>query len=53
MKPVIIQNLIRHNKGKYKPMPSSKEDNERHHNAAAKFILWSVAFLVVMGLLLS
>lgn len=53
MKPVLIQNLIKHNKGKYKATPTTKEEAEHYNNVAAKVVIWFVAFLVIMGLALS
>lgn len=53
MKPVLIQNLIKHNRGKYKATPTTKEEAEYYHNKAAGFVLWFVAALVIMGLLIA
>ena len=53
MKPVLIQNLIKHNKGKYKATPLTEEDRRQHDRAMGKFIFWFVAFLVITGLVLA
>lgn len=52
MKPVLIQNLIKLNKGKFKATRTSKEEMDHYHNKFASFILWFVAGLVLVGLFL-
>ena len=52
MLPVIIQNLIKRNKGKYKAMPTSKEEAKRHGDKFSTFVLWFIAVMVLVGLFL-
>ena len=52
MKPVLIQNLIKNNKGKFKATTTSKEEVEQYHNKFASFVLWFIAALVLAGLFL-
>ena len=50
MKPVLIQHLHKKNKGKYKATPTTQEEKDRYNDVAAKFVLWFVAALVLVGL---
>jgi hypothetical protein len=52
MKPVLIQNLIKNNKGKFKATPTTKEERDHYNNKAAGVVIWFVAGLVLVGLLL-
>jgi len=53
MKPVLIQHLIKHNKGKSKATPMTEQDRERHDKVMGKFIFWFVGFLFITGLLIA
>ena len=53
MKPVLIQNLIKHNKGKYKATPITEEDRKQHDKVMGKFIFWFVAVLFFTGIIIS
>ena len=53
MKPVLIQNLIKRNKGKYKATPITEKDREQHDKAMGKFVFWFVAILVITGILIA
>jgi hypothetical protein len=53
MKPVLIQNLIRHNKKHRRSADPVLEDVAEHHNRAADFVFWFVIGIVVLGLLLA
>ena len=52
MKPVIIQNLIKNNKGKYKATPVTEKDIEQHDKAMGTFVFWFVVCLVIAGLVI-
>lgn len=52
MKPVLIQHLIKHNKGKYKATPITEEDRKQHDRAMGVFVFWFVVVLVLGGLFL-
>ena len=52
MLPVLIQNLIKRNKGKTKPMPTSKEEAEYYGDKFGTFVLCFLAVMVLVGLLL-
>ena len=51
MKPVLIQHLIRNNKGKYKATPTTKEDQQHYNDRAAGIVLWFLGIIVFIGLL--
>ena len=53
MKPVLVQTLMKKNKGKYKATPMTEKDREHHDKVMGKFIFWFVTFLVISGLLIS
>lgn len=53
MKPVIIQNLIKHNKGRYKATPVTEKDIEQHDKAMGTFVFWFVVCLVIAGLVIA
>ena len=53
MKPVLIQNLIKRNKGKYTATPTKKEEMDQYHNKFAGFVVWFVSGLVLLGLFLA
>ena len=53
MLPVLIQNLIKRNKGKYKAMPTSKEETEHHGDKFGTVVLCFIAVMVLVGLLLN
>jgi hypothetical protein len=50
MLPVLLQNLIKRNKGKYKAVTTSKE--EHHSDKFGTFFLCLVFVMVLIGLLL-
>jgi len=52
MKSVLIQNLIKRNKGKFKSTPTSKEEHEYYQSKFSSFIFWFVGGLVLLGLFL-
>ena len=51
MKPVLIQHLIKHNKGKYKATPISKEESRTYNDRAANIFLWFLGAIVLIGLI--
>lgn len=53
MKPVLIQHLIKNNKGKYKATPITKEETNYYNNKFASFVFWCVVVLVFGGLALA
>lgn len=53
MLPVLIQNLIKHNKDKYKAIPASKQEAEYHSNKFGTVVLWFIVVMVLIGLLLN
>lgn len=53
MKPVLIQHLMKHNKGRYKPAPVTEKEREQHDKALGKFVFWFVGFLVITGLIIA
>ena len=52
MKPVLIQHLIKQNKGKYQATPVSKPDQESHDRAAS-FILWFLGAVIFLSIIIS
>ena len=50
MKPVLLQHLMKHNRGKSKATPISQEEIEKHNSGFASFVLWFVCALVLLGL---
>jgi len=51
MKPVLIQHLMKKNKGKVKAT-ATKEEVERFSSSFASVVFWCVAALVLVGLFL-
>ena len=51
MKPVLIQHLMKHNKGRYKPAPVTEKEREQHDKALGKFVFWFVfcCHVIVLG----
>ena len=52
MLPVLIQNLIKRNKGRSIVVPVSKEEAKRHGDKFSTFVLWFIAVMVLVGLIL-
>lgn len=53
MKPVLIQTLMKKNKGKSKATPMTEQDREHHDKIMGKIIFWFVTFLVITGLMIA
>jgi hypothetical protein len=53
MKPVLIQTLLKKNKGKYKGEPITKEEGERYQNKFLGVVLVLIVVLVTIGFILS
>ena len=52
MLPVLIQNLIKRDKGKYKATPITEEEKKHYDNKVGSFVFWFVIALVLVGLFL-
>jgi hypothetical protein len=52
MIPVLLQNLIKRNKGKFKAIPTSKEEAKRHGDKFLTVVLCFIAVMVLVGLIL-
>ena len=52
MLPVLIQNLTKRNRGRYKATPITEEEKKFYDNKFGSFVLWFVAGLVLVGLFL-
>lgn len=50
MKPVLVQHLIKQ-RGKYKPSPLSKEEEQKLNDRAASVALWAVGLIVLISLI--
>ena len=53
MKPVLIQHLMKKNKGKYNATPTTKEEVEHYNNKFAGFVFWFVIVLVIGGFVIA
>jgi hypothetical protein len=52
MIPVLLQNLIKRNKGKYKATLTSKKEAEYHSDKFGKFVLCFIVVVVLVGLII-
>jgi len=53
MKPVLIQTLIKKNKGKFKGEPITKEESEHYKEKFSGVVLILIVVLVSIGFILS
>ncbi len=52
MKPVLIQHLMKKNKGRYKASPITEKEKKHYDNKFGSFVFWFITVLVIGGLIL-
>ena len=52
MLPVLLQNLIKNNKGRTKPMPASDKEANKFSDKFVGFFLWIIFAMALVGMLL-